>query len=306
MADSQAGTFRPVLTEIELWRRKWKSRHNPPPAVVFHYTDAAGLQGIIKGGALWASHVYYVNDAQEFSYARSFILSRFETRIQESDPNVAEKIRRICEAYRGHSFLFASVADVYIVCFCEKGDLLSQWRAYAAHGQGFALGFDPRQLMEAVHNDVELASHSKLFRVLYDATEQQDWVDSAIDQLLAALEAHVEDKVLDQVPLVFSEMAFSFKHPAFSEEREWRLACAARPELGRMIDVRISNGRLLPYASIPICRPCAAPSYVELIHGPTTDAQNTRKALSLLLGKAHPAHWDAIAITGSDAPLRPR
>ena len=31
--------------------------------------------------------------------------------------------------------------DEYIACFCENGDLLSQWRGYGAIGNGYALGF---------------------------------------------------------------------------------------------------------------------------------------------------------------------
>jgi hypothetical protein len=38
--------------------------------------------------------------------------------------------------------------SVFVTCFCEKGDLLSQWRAYArgASGVGYALGFESKSL----------------------------------------------------------------------------------------------------------------------------------------------------------------
>jgi len=41
-----------------------------------------------------------------------------------------------------YSFRLGAPA-AYIACFSEKGDLLSQWRAYADDGEGVAIGFDP-------------------------------------------------------------------------------------------------------------------------------------------------------------------
>src|SRR6202040_2422212 len=32
------------------------------------------------------------------------------------------------------------------VCFCSKGDLLSQWRAYSGGGYGYSIGFNPENL----------------------------------------------------------------------------------------------------------------------------------------------------------------
>ena len=41
-------------------------RANPNlPKTVYHYTDAAGLIGILKNRQIWATHVTYLNDASE-------------------------------------------------------------------------------------------------------------------------------------------------------------------------------------------------------------------------------------------------
>jgi len=247
-----------------------------------------------------------VNDSQEFRYARTFINSTFERRIEQSAPDIAAKVEKIREVYRTHSFLWQSAADMYIACFCEEGDLLSQWRAYASRGQGFALGFDPQRLMTAVASNPELGKSTKFFRVIYDLAEQQRWVDLAIDKLVAALGMNAETNVLNQVPLTFSEMAFAFKHPSFREEKEWRLVCAARPTLGDIIDVRESRGQLLPYATMPISKPGSVPSYVSVVHGPTAEAEKTKKALRMVLSKVLPAYWEEITVSGSNAPLRGR
>jgi hypothetical protein len=40
------------------------------PSVLYHYTDAAGLRGIVESQTIFASDVEFLNDAQELLYAR--------------------------------------------------------------------------------------------------------------------------------------------------------------------------------------------------------------------------------------------
>lgn len=289
---------------IEKFRAEWRHLHDPPPRILFHYTDAHGLRGIIATGELWASHVDYVNDAQEFKYARKVILDRFDFRIQESPPGDSAKIEKLRRAFYDHSCFWHSIADIYIACFCEDGDLLSQWRAYASRGQGFALGFDPERASKVVDTIPELSASSRFFRVIYEVPEQERWVNLAIDRLLGAFATNLEVEVLNAVPWTFSEMPFSFKHPAFREEKEWRLACTAQPSLEKIVNVRDSEGRLLPYMAIPVCVSGSESAFREVIHGPTTDKQNTEQAVKMLIGKIHPAYRTEIKVSGSDAPLR--
>lgn len=294
---------RAVPGEIKYWRDIWKNVHRDLPREIFHYTDATGLSGIVRTGKMWATHANYHNDLQEFKYARTVISQRFKDRIERSTPSEATRLNQLHERYESHASISESMADAYMVCFCEDGNLLSQWRAYAANGDGFALGFDPRHLMESLNAD--FAPYSKMFKVIYDPEEQREFIDLAMDQLLEALNNGDTQTILDQVASVFSEMACSFKHKAFAEEREWRLVHIPAPN-NCAIDVRISNGRLLPFAMIPICAPDERPPYFAVKHGPTLESKNTTKAIQILLSKAHPRYWNGVCISGSDAPLRAR
>lgn len=40
------------------------------PEIVYHYTDAAGLLGIVSTGTLWMADIEFLNDAEELTYAR--------------------------------------------------------------------------------------------------------------------------------------------------------------------------------------------------------------------------------------------
>jgi hypothetical protein len=40
----------------------------PPPSMLFHYTDAAGLRGIVESGKLWFSDIFGQNDPSELRH----------------------------------------------------------------------------------------------------------------------------------------------------------------------------------------------------------------------------------------------
>src|SRR5580700_1659973 len=39
-----------------------------PPPLLYHYTNDAGLAGIIEGGRLWFSHIFALNDPSELRH----------------------------------------------------------------------------------------------------------------------------------------------------------------------------------------------------------------------------------------------
>ena len=43
----------------------------PAPDRIYHYTDDAGLRGIIEHGSLWCTDVAYLNDPSEIKYGVS-------------------------------------------------------------------------------------------------------------------------------------------------------------------------------------------------------------------------------------------
>jgi hypothetical protein len=289
--------------EVAYFLALWRNVHRPPPPRLSHYTDAAGLCGIVRSGSLWATHIYYLNDSLEFKYGSQVINNIFTHEIDSSQGQITQRLRRLQECYQGHFAIWESLADPYVVCFCEAGNLLSQWRAYATNGSGFAIEFEPARLIQALERDPEISENSKLLKVLYDDNEQRQFTKLAIDQLVKAFDAHPEQEVLDSVPLVFSEMSLCFKHRAFAEEDEWRLVFMPRTE--GFVDVRVREGRLLPYASVHFGDPNERPPYSTIVHGPTLEAENTKRAIKMLLGKTN-KYWDLVVITGSDAPLRSR
>jgi len=92
---------------------------------------------------------------------------------------------------------------VFAVSFSKERDLLSQWRGYATGAGGpFCIGFPSAMLRERVDAGEGLVW--SLRKCIYSCDEQAELI-----------EARIFGAVMEVAPLC--------KHPAFAEEREWRL-----------------------------------------------------------------------------------
>jgi hypothetical protein len=104
------------------------------PRHVYHYTTIEGLKGIVSTGSLFATEITFLNDSSELVYADQII--RKYTASADSSNLGRLLLSELNETLdRGR-------VELYVSCFCDSGDLLSQWRAYANQGAGYALEFD--------------------------------------------------------------------------------------------------------------------------------------------------------------------
>ena len=116
---------------------------------VYHYTNAQGLLGILQSGSLRASHFLAMNDFSEVRYA-----------IQVATQVIDTVRKGAAQEIRDSLFYWLDVVQTtdkfktpYLACFCDRDNLLSQWREYGAGGDGFALGFD-KQLTRISHQGI--------------------------------------------------------------------------------------------------------------------------------------------------------
>lgn len=176
-----------------------------PAAFLWHYTDAAGLLGIVKANRLRATDIQFLNDGEEMIYAAREISMRLRAA-------GLERLDGIADGVDGHAD--GRYAQVFVTCFCNRADLLSQWRGYGRRA-GFALGFDRGALNAAAKH-----TSGHLERVRYGAGA----TDPLIEQMLGLPAtgfpgahgwAYAREYVLPWLARV--------KSPAFEEEAEWRV-----------------------------------------------------------------------------------
>jgi hypothetical protein len=227
---------------------------------LFHYTDARGLLGILKTRTLFASDLRFLNDEQEAIYAGEHVRRAIrDMPSPASDPqhpqhNVQESFGRDFEEYRSALLrdLDRMVFPVYVACFCEKDDLLSQWRGYGAD-QGYAVEFVGGLGAIPAAQPPDGPAEVRLEKVAYGDAAIEQTVQTAIraielDRSIGHPGPHAHSMALE-----LSVLMATAKHPGFSEEQEWRLIVADAFRGTMDVQFRVGTNSLIPYVAIPIC-----------------------------------------------------
>jgi len=131
-----------------------------------------------------------------------------------------------------------------VICFCEKGDLLSQWRGYTGGGYGSSLGFIPGTL-----KTIASGSGFLLGKCIYDTDLQKQIIAEGVEYLITAANAEFNNEEMDRFWSVMTCCAF-FKHSSFEQEQEWRLVSTTH----KRYNFRKGKSMLIPYV-MPITGP---------------------------------------------------
>lgn len=193
----------------------------PAPSVLYHFTDLAGLVGIISKRQLWASVVTGLNDRAELVHGLNTVRA-FLAEIYGSNDRFANAVAHYLSPEsmeipgRG-SFL------PFIVSFCEREDVAAQWLHYGRYGTGCALAFAPTAFP---------TESFTLRQVVYDAAVLRRSVERAA-RVGASRVARLGPPgdytnavfryITHTTALHLWEAAACFKHAAFGGECEWRL-----------------------------------------------------------------------------------
>ena len=285
----------------------WNELQGDTPALLYHYTDVAGLIGICASRSLRATNLRFMNDAKELTHA--WKLMRGVLTEAKERATLSAQLDLIDEIERATSTEWAGYPDFYSVSFTANGDLLSQWRGYGSSGGGYAIGFDPAGLVQppSPYPQPERFLH----RVIYDQDVQLRFLRSAADAMLALFAAvdPTESSVTKSRARVFSAMgelvgfAFGFKDPAWAEEQEWR-AVHVRPN-GELpgVEFRPDSGVAMPYISLAMgTDPEGRLPIRHIVQGPRINSDLAAKSLELLLTANG---YSDVDIAVSSVPLRP-
>lgn len=198
------------------------------PATLFHYTNTAGLNGIVTSGRLRLSDVFSLNDPSEVRHGVQFALRALQQAAASGHRGAQLFVWKFSEQLTSH---IEGVSRQFVGCFSPLGDDLSQWRAYADNGKGFALGFDGPKFEAAFG---KLPHLTATFAVNYDEGLLREAAEQiAIEALRVAefpvgkgydgptLSAFLQElSVQTSNAILYTSMYF--KHPAYEIEREYR------------------------------------------------------------------------------------
>jgi hypothetical protein len=273
--------------------------------LIYHYCGAEAFTQIVRTRTMWHTAFTALNDTTE----RKWGFDQFQA--------TADKLRKVC----GADFidriseivrLTQDYSVVMISSYSLIGDRLSQWRAYADDGRGFAIGFLPR----------EFEMPAKPLRVLYDRAAQRKELTNNITHVFEVEKNQFGfkyDEHFRQHWFNFGLDLCAYKHPSFSEEREIRrvhITAVALSEgdkrlipLGAIdgagmrrsgpvpVNFRNRDGVQIPYVSLDITDGGKNAPIKEIVLGPKNpDSEANVKMFLTSVG------WNNVKIRRSDAP----
>lgn len=108
---------------------------------LYHYTNVAGLEGILKSEAVWFTDFRHMNDPSEITHGIELCRDVIRLRKPGVDGRVALFLDCLADLMRLENF--SRALEYFIGSFSRASDDLGQWRAYADNGRGIAIGFAP-------------------------------------------------------------------------------------------------------------------------------------------------------------------
>ena len=125
--------------------------------ILYHYCNTQKMYGIMSGRQLRMSDITKSNDYNEVYMFFPGIIDAMRDAYYKN-PFPFEFDGKTNEI--GMSMLFQLAYDYFriefdkggvtnfVICFCEEGDKLSQWRGYADNGRGVSIGFSEQELRQ--------------------------------------------------------------------------------------------------------------------------------------------------------------
>jgi hypothetical protein len=271
----------------------------PDDPMLFHYTTAEALLGIVETATLRASSTRFLNDEEEFVGAVEG-LKRYLTAL-EKQPNATDEWRSLYAQIHRELYLRPEQAT-FVFSFSESRDLLSQWRAYCPPDGGYAIGFGMKTLSELAGEQGFVLS-----KCIYDREEQGRRTAALVVAAIASISQHPDPASWRQEVIApflhrFYSIAPLLKHPAFVEEREWRLVLSPSMDgPSDKVKFQARAGLLIPYYGFSLGDIRNRPVLGEIVIGPHRHQQ---LAFSTLMGFLGHTGVRAEEISASTIPFR--
>jgi DUF2971 family protein len=232
-----------------------------------------------------------LNDTSGLTYCIALIQDRIQRKRNAATRSGLSRISQLLAA-AFQTFNAFRHLTLYVSCFCEEGDLLSQWRGYGRAGGGYAIGIQPRPTSVADENP-----RIVLRKVLYEPKEQEQLIDASISELETMwthLATRTEDestltkgqnKILSFYRREVGDYIWCFKDPAFREEKEWRFSylTGATDPKKRLVKFRPGPNSIVPYVELDVFKlrdlEGSTLQVCEVICGPTLHPHHSVEAV---------------------------
>src|SRR4030067_486611 len=142
-----------VQNRVKQYESLIKVFADPCRGVIYHYTSAEGLKGIVENNEIWLTNAAFVNDTTECKalqeekdlfnddFSNKYVKDNWKDFIRSPDKET----------------------DIYMASFSSGKESLGQWRAYG----NFRIGFKAKDLVKKPFN---------LYKCVYHKEEIKEWI----------------------------------------------------------------------------------------------------------------------------------
>ena len=294
----------------DFWQMEILGRYE---AVLHHYTDKGGVQGIIESNRIWATHLSHVNDPTELMYGQNLLIEEWKALSGALNPDLARILWDVIRTIESGEW----PNDIYGFCLSSESDLLSQWGRYADQCRGYSIGFNSDELDKRLGCSIGGSPGEFIpcrpLPMLYSAERQRAFLRQMPNRLLGIVEKwnrgilHPDmgvDTATEITGFFFAMVdrlvIKAFKHPSYKEENEVRCINLPSPPFPRPEPkFREKQGREVPYVELTMIS--GKLPIEEIIVGPALDYESARERLSALLEKNG---YTGVQIKKSQIPYR--
>lgn len=277
----------------------------PDSIEAWHYTNRAGLEGMLGSNTLWATSRSALNDTAEVEHGLNHVRDAWDL--------LSPSLKPEAPAAQAIDWLDAAIErtrqrDLFFFSATKNGDSLAHWNGY---GGEFAMQFDPAYefRLKCVDSACEVytpdfipptlwrhVTYSSIDELWLEWHPQEDPAKRIIIATLDAFEALNSERIKDET-LFFNALEHNFltaiclhKSQAFEYEDEVRLLAVAPPDQ-RFIKSRVGAYGEMTYVELApgddLYRHCVeATERLPIMHirvAPGPDAEHRHASLRELL-----------------------
>lgn len=238
--------------------------------MLYHYTDFAAFDGIIRCAELRLNNILNMNDAAEMRlFMNGICKAVLEKLNKDGEADKVRMAKSFFEKELEREFYYSA----YAACFSKYRDDASQWERYGHLGQGVCIAFHEDLMAKMLGGAVALQE------VYYQADMKEHPLVDAFYQVMKKSADFTED--LLQLQTLMNDawvQSAAFKHPSFASEKESRLVVSPfiTNEFSVEAKYHVSKDRIKKYYPLDLNRMCSkldlqlSDLVGEIIIGPTS------------------------------------
>lgn len=259
--------------------RKYKDdpEQRPVSGPLHHYTSLDALRSIVKTKTLWATNVHYMHDTTESEFGLE-LMRQVAAEARKAAAGIDAEFLTVFLVWLDRR-VFES-ASVYVLCFSEARDKLSQWRGFTTYGQGVCLSIDSVRLVERMQAYGWTFQHCR-----YNRISQLTWAESILSRMrrqAATARAGIDESNAERFDVVLQsnlsdllQVAATLKDEAFADEREVRFISPMINGGDERIAYRLGKTASIPYVEFRLVEGEDDLAIHEIMLGPSPTQELT-------------------------------